>query len=290
MSQISISDWISIFCSFISLFVTIIIAGLQMRQSKKMADFEKRQDEREEQRYAENVKKQAVSFISKYYSNRGLIPLCAMAAMHNELFYYSREMYREFCCLRQEVQNAILEYCNLDLRVTKIDDFFGKCIDAVENVIKENFPNDESVFYEGGKYVYRSLKYFSNEKIPNEYIKYHAKYMDNPLTKAFNEGKNENALYDLCIRDVLREAFKSDKTDELPIFKLKAYYDFASSTEIEACQFVTTLAKYIAIFGSEKENDNSTYGTPGGYAGETIDTMEDLFLQTLFYIYINLIL
>lgn len=97
-----------------------------MRQSKKMADFEKRQDEREEQRYAENVKKQAVSFISKYYSNRGLIPLCAMAAMHNELFYYSREMYREFCCLRQEVQNAILEYCNLDLRVTKTDDFFWK--------------------------------------------------------------------------------------------------------------------------------------------------------------------
>ena len=56
MSQISISDWISIICSFISLFVTIIIARLQMRQSKKMADFEKRQDEREEQRYAENVK------------------------------------------------------------------------------------------------------------------------------------------------------------------------------------------------------------------------------------------
>lgn len=290
MSQISISDCISIISSFISLFATIIIAGLQMRQSKKMADFEKRQDEREEQRYAENVKKQAVSFISKYYSNRGLIPLCAMAAMHNELFYYSREMYREFCCLRQEVQNAILEYCNLDLRVTKTDDFFGKCIDAVENVVKEKFPNDKSVFYDGGKYISRSLEYFSKEEMPINFIKYRPRYVDNPFIYPVMSSNSDFVLYDLCIRDVLREAFESDKTDEQPILKLKAYYDFESSNEIKACQFVTTLAKYIAIFGMDKENDNNTYGAPGGYAGETIDTMEDLFLQTLFYIYINLII
>lgn len=290
MIRISISDWISIICSVVALFVTIAIALLQNKQSKKMADFEKRQDERDEQRHAENVKAQAVSFISKYYADRGLIPLCAMAAMHNELFYYSREMYREFCCLRQEVQNAILEYCDLDLRVREIDNFFGKCIDAVENIIKDNFPNDESVFYEGGKYVSRSLEYFSNEKIPNEYIKYHSKYMDNPLIKSINERKEDVALYADCIKEVLRDAFESNKSETKPISKLKTFYDFGSLDEIDVCQFATTIAKYIAIFGSKKENDNSKYGTPGGYAGETIDTMEDLFLQTLFYIYINLIL
>lgn len=290
METLNLSDWISIISSVIALIVTIIIAILQMKQSKKIADFEKRQDEREERRYEENIKKQAVSFISKYYSNRGLIPLCAIASMHNELFYYSREMYREFCCLRQEVQNAILEYCDLDLRVTKIDNFFGKCINVVERIIKDSFPTDVSVFYDGGKYVYRSLEYYSNEKIPNQYIKYHSKYMDNSLIKPNIEGKKDIALYDDCIKDKLREVFENNASEKQPISELEEYYNFKLSDEIDACQFATTLAKYMAIFGSKKEHENSKYGTPGGYAGETIDTMEDLFLQALFYIYIYLIL
>ena len=106
----SVSDWISIICAGVSLIVTIVIAVLQIRQSSRMNKFELRQDERDEQRHAESVKARAVSFLSKYYSNRGLIPLCAIAAMHNDLFYYSREMYREFCCMTLEVQNRILEY------------------------------------------------------------------------------------------------------------------------------------------------------------------------------------
>lgn len=113
------SDRISIICASISFFVTIVIAGLQLWQSGRMEKFERRQDERDERRHAEEVKSQAVSFISKHYADRGLIPLCAMAAMHNGLYYYSREMYREFCCMTLEAQNRVLEYCGLDLRVTE---------------------------------------------------------------------------------------------------------------------------------------------------------------------------
>lgn len=113
------SDWISIICASISLVVTIVIAGLQLWQSGRMEKFERRQDERDERRHAEEVKSQAVSFISKHYADRGLIPLCAMAAMHNDLYYYSREMYREFCCMTLEAQNRVLEYCGLDLHVTE---------------------------------------------------------------------------------------------------------------------------------------------------------------------------
>lgn len=61
----SCSDWISIICAGASLLVTIIIAGLQFWQSSRMNKFELRQDERDEQRHAESVKAQAVSFISK---------------------------------------------------------------------------------------------------------------------------------------------------------------------------------------------------------------------------------
>lgn len=120
----SISDLISIICVEITLVVTVIIVLLQMKQSKRMEKFEKRQDERDEQRHRESVKSQAVTFISKYYKDRSLIPLCAIAAMYNDLFYYTREMYREFCCCTEEVQNKILEYCNLNLRVNDVDDFY----------------------------------------------------------------------------------------------------------------------------------------------------------------------
>lgn len=90
--MMSVSDWISIICAGVALIVTVIIAVLQIRQSNRMERFEKRQDKRDEQRHQESVKAQAVSFISKYYKDRGLIPLCAIATMYNDLFYYNREI------------------------------------------------------------------------------------------------------------------------------------------------------------------------------------------------------
>ena len=145
------SDWISIICASVSLVVTIVIAGLQLWQSQRMEKFERRQDERDERRHAEGVKSQAVSFISKHYADRGLIPLCAMAAMHNDLYYYSRGMYREFCCMTLEAQSRVLEYCGLDLRVKEEKGLFGRCIKALEGVLRARFPGDESPFYDGGK-------------------------------------------------------------------------------------------------------------------------------------------
>ena len=137
-------------CAFISLFVTVIIGKKQSCQSKRMEELERRQDERAERRHAEGNKAQAIEFISKHYADRGLIPLCAVAAMHNDLFHYSRKMYWEFCCLVPEVQNLILEFCNLDLRVRGEDDLFVRCITAVEAALRDRFPEDESVLYDVG--------------------------------------------------------------------------------------------------------------------------------------------
>ena len=61
--------------------------------------------------------------------------------------------------------------------------------------------------------------------------------------------------------------------------------------EVDACHFVSMMAKYIAIYNDDKRFDlEKNYGLPGGYAGETIETMEDLFLSTLFEIYVHLII
>lgn len=264
--MMSVSDWISIICAGVALIVTVIIAVLQIRQSNRMERFEKRQDKRDEERHQESVKAQAVSFISKYYKDRGLIPLCAIATMYNDLFYYNREMYREFCCCTKEVQNRILEYCDLDLQVSE-DNIYEKCLAAIEGVIKKHFPNDESVFYEGGKYFVRSLEHYADKPIPHLEFEYQKH-----------------------ITDVLASAFRNNDKKATPIQRLSAKYNFGRCKEIEACQLVTVIAKFAAIYGNKNKSNEKSYGSPGGYDGEAIKTMEDLFLLALFEIYTNCVL
>lgn len=273
-------------CAFISLLVTVIIGKKQNCQSKRMEEFERRQDERDERRHAEGNRTKAVEFISRYYSDRGLIPLCAVAAMHNDLFYYSREMYRSFCCLTPEVQNLILEYCNLDLRVRKENDLFNRCIAAVENALRDRFPKDEPAFYDDGKYVLRSLDRYAGEKIPAVRIGHLPKCLD-----AFRPiSDSRTPEYDLFIIEVLSRAFESQDASLTPISCLEKAYCFESSSEIEACRFASTVAFYAATYGSGDEVNDKDYGCPGGFDGERIETMEDLFLLTVFQIYTKLLL
>ena len=264
--MMTVSDWISIICAGVALIVTVIIAVLQIRQSNRMEKFEKRQDERDEQRHQESVKAQAVSFISKYYKDRWLIPLCAIATMYNDLFYYNREMYREFCCCTKEVQNRILEYCDLDLRVSEYN-IYEECLVAIESVLNKRFPDDKSVFYDGGKYFTRSLEYYADKPIPHQEFEY-----QNHIT------------------DVLANAFNSNDKKATPIQQLSIEYNFESCEEIEACQLVTVIAEFSAIYGNKNKNIDKSYGSPGGYDGEVIETMEDLFLLALFEIYVNLLI
>lgn len=261
------SDWIGIICAAFSLVVTVIIAILQIKQSNRMEKFERRQDERDERRHAEEVKAQAVSFVSNYYDDRGLVPLCAMAVMYNDLFCYSRKMYRDFCCYTLEVQNKILEYCGFDLRISSEKEIFSQCVKRIDKIRRERFPNDINIFYDNGKYIERSLIRYGKEIIPNNDFSY-----VNNLT------------------DILVDAFNSNDTSAKPIETISKQYSFGSSSEIETCQMVTTVAEYIAVYENQQVECDKYYGSPGAYAGETIDTMEDLFLLSLFEMYTRLIL
>lgn len=251
-----------------------------------MEEFERRQDERDERRHAEGNKAQAVEFISKYYTDRGLIPLCAVAAMYNDLFHYSRKMYWEFCCLVPEVQNLILKYCDLDLRVRKENDLFVRCIAAVEAALRDRFPKDEPAFYDDGKYVLRSLDRYAGEKIPAVRNGNLPKCLD--AYRPISDSRTPE--YNLFIIEVLSRAFESQDASLTPISCLEKAYCFESSPEIEACRFASTVAFYAATYGSCDEANNRYYGCPGGFDGERIETMEDLFLLTVFQIYTKLLL
>lgn len=280
------NEWAELICAVISLLVIAIIGMKQYCQSKRMEEFERRQDERDERRHAEGNKAQAVEFISKYYTDRGLIPLCAVAAMYNDLFHYSRKMYWEFRCLVPEVQNLILKYCDLDLRVRKENDLFVRCIAAVEAALRDRFPKDEPAFYDDGKYVLRSLDRYAGEKIPAVRIGNLPKCLD--AYRPISDSRTPE--YNLFIIEVLSRAFESQDASLTPISCLEKAYCFESSPEIEACRFASTVAFYAATYGSCDEANNRYYGCPGGFDGERIETMEDLFLLTVFQIYTKLLL
>lgn len=55
-------------------------------------------------------------------------------------------------------------------------------------------------------------------------------------------------------------------------------------------QTCAIIALYAATYGSGDEANDKDYGCPGGFDGERIETMEDLFLLTVFQIYTKLLL
>lgn len=265
--NMGISEWIGIISATLSLIVTIIIAILQMRQNNRLNKLEQQQKEKDEKRYNENIKAQVSEFISKYYKDRGLIPLCAIAAMYNDSYFYNRQMYNEFCYLPNELKNKILERCKLELCVSDDENIFSNCISALIKEHHKNFPNDKNIFYDNGKFIERSLTRYGRLEIQKQ---------DYECNKAH-------------ITDILSMAYK-DKNMDSPIELLWETYNFDTTSSELVCQLATVIAEYIAIYSNREKDSNKDYGSPGSYAGETIETMEDLFLLSLFEMYTNLFL
>ena len=292
------SDYVSITCSILSaiiaivgVIVAIIVGYFQMKQGKRMEVFEKRQDERDEKRHEGETQSQVRTFISKYSKCIGLLPLCAIASMYDDTYSYTREMYQEFCHLTVEVQNKILKRQKLDFYIERDavqkdaeeDSFFYKCIAAITDETEKRYPDDRKVFYDGGKYIRKCLTNWGSKKIPKNKIKYQKK-QNNPI---FSNIANETTSpYETCIQDTL-----DDTSNQNKISYLMNFYNFDTSEEIDACHFAAILAQCIAIRSiNNNEADAQEYGCPGEYNGEdTIDTMEDIFLETLYEIYVNLI-
>lgn len=172
------------------------------------------------------------------------------------------------------------------MRVRGEDDLFVRCIAAVEAALRDRFPEDEPVLYDDGKYVLRSLERYAGERLPAPRVG----LLPECLDSSFLPPDSCTPGYDYLIRKVLSEAFESRDASFAPISYLKNEYQFEPSSEIEACRFASTIALYAATYGSGDEANDKDYGCPGGFDGERIETMEDLFLLTVFQIYTKLLL
>lgn len=257
-----VSDWISLIGALASLVLTIVIAVVQYKQSKKIASMERAWDERDERRRVQEVKASAVSFISRYYVDRELIPLCAIAAMYNPLLYYSRQMYRDFCCLTEETQNTVLKYLQLDLVVHEDDLFYDHCLSVLRSIVRDHFPKDRNIFYDNGKYLFYTIDHHSSEVIPHKQFEY-----GNYLT------------------DVLVAAFREEDKKTCPVHQLYVEYNFSGCPEIEACQLASMIAGYLALYALKDSSAANRYGMPGDALSDKMHSMEDLFLWAMFYLY-----
>ena len=283
-----IESIINIICSIAALISTIIIAVIQYKQTQKMNFLEKQWNQRDEERRVEEVKSKALTFLSENSEYRDLIPLCVMAAMYDDMHCYHRKMYRDFCCFTKEIQNEILKFCKLDLCVECIQDFFRVCCKAVVDVCEQYFPEDIDIFYDGGKYIERSVTRYGENTIPIDRIQYEPSYMHGTFGKSLWKNFDKTSTYEMAIIDILSDAFNSNDPKNTPIKALSQIYDFRDVEGIEACQFATTIAKYVAIYNPKVKTTNKFYGCveDGSW---TINTMEDLFLFAMFEIYINLV-
>lgn len=293
-------DWsfvfggISAFAAFAAVIHSLVVSHRQKKTEKeqmrlaeeqkgiaeRQAAFELEINQREERRHANWVDAEVCAFLQKHAAERWLMPLCFAAFAFDKTRPYHRELYRDFCCLTNEVQCALLEREGISLRVGEWDcdkSLFSSCVDALEELSARSFPDDDSsVLYDNGKYLRRCLAY-SEARV-------------DVVARDARSAQSLGPLYEQWIVDVLSKAFdgKGDYCLE-PISFLMKKYSFAVSSEIEACLFTAELCMYLAMLGTSSKESEHEYGSLDDYFAFGDCTMEDLFLRVLFEVYVRLL-
>lgn len=238
--------------------------------NKTMLELQEKRDKYVELRHKDYIESLAYTFINENIEDKEFIPLCLIASMYDRGYNYRRPIYRKFCVCTLEVQNKILELCNVNLKVEKIDNFFLTCIKSVNDVINKNnmfldsFGNTytESIYYDGGKYLENLLLYYGNE------------------VQGYFAKERER------ITDVLSNFFRT-KNIEYPINTLCNEFDFYNNAdEKKVGLFAANIAKWVMFYNTQKQ-----YGFNVPIMNESrIDIYcEDVFLEALLKIYYQLV-
>lgn len=293
------SDIISVICSIIG----IIIAGISLAVSiiifKSQRKLENSINERDEKRYHSQVEADANKFIQKYNVNDEiqLLALCVIAKKYDSTFPYRRQIYKDFCCLNDEVQREVLRKMDIDLRLMNLErkNFFEHCLDLLKEDLKKYYPDYQSFyddhFYDGAKYLYRSLENYKNEKVPELKVVY-----SNGVLAEFK--KYDDIVTDILARVDYKDYLKplnelSDKDKISYLFNINTDLGSArGGQEIVMDYLECLIAKYVPIYlyshkpeyeeELEKGNAIENIGYYCDYFAFKDDYyMEDLFLESL---------
>lgn len=279
-------DIIALIISLLGVFVALSIGIAQICISKKMKGFETRQDKRDELRRQNEVCSKAIQFIQKYNKNGYaseilLLPFCVSAYKYNAIFPYHREIYRDFCCLTEDVQNEILKQQKIDLKSVKYDNYYSSIVFKILNNNRTCYPNDsdDQFFYEDAKYFRKAITEHGFEPVPDN-VRCDLDTDEFELRKnsmiRFSRGQSKDMDLKKHIENLLRY-HKNEKplSDLFPCFQ--------DSKEIVASYICCLVAKYTAFYNSLDpeitEEKELNLGNECEFSGQLY--MEDLFLSTL---------
>lgn len=261
-------DTISIFISFITLVSTIIIGYLQYYQNKVI-------DKRDRKRRKGEANVKAIEFIMKYDSEEiKLLPLCVIAYQYNDNFPYRRKIYREFCCLNEEIKQSVLEKQNLNFNLNKENNFYETLLNSLCLKIDDLYTKNENIklFYEGGKYFEGALINMGNQKNPNLNLYVEGKRYKNYITDILADENNKG-------KKVIRNLMTTPTNVGSAV---------GSKEEIVISYLCCIIATYVPIYYNSKfyrDNENEDY--VDCYPEENL-YMEDIFLNALYKLYICL--
>lgn len=269
--MINCVDVISLTCAILSLAASILIGVWQIRQDGRVNSLSVEQMKKEQERYSESVNMEVRRFLSDYHEIIGLLPLCAIAMAYDENYPYSRKMYSDFRLLPKDVQIVLFERCSWSMCNIKNDNFYSECLSKLELRVKATIPESKfsHLFYDNGKYFENSIKVYGKEDIPDYDWELRSK-----------------------ISDIIYSARQDNRNNSSEMFQeIISTTGFASCGGIIAaqiaCHTVCSLAEQLRLEPSAPDSEKS-YGCPGGWDGERLETMEDLFLFALFEIWSNL--
>ena len=280
-------DIASLVVSLISLVVAFCIGRMQINQSNRISEFEKRQDARDEARHADAVYAEATRFIQKY--NQGdhnaeifLLPLCVAAYRYNPAHPYRREIYREFCGLREDIQHAILTRCHIDIPCHRDDDYFHICLKKLLIEIKEYCSDGEHLFNDDGKYLEGALSNHGRKAIPNircAIDSWQQEVLKQPLMKNSKSVSHNDMDYKKHVTNLLAHEAGQQPISRLAEEETSLGIPIMDSDEILISYLCCLIAEYVPSYLYKCQKTYDGTGNPEDYLGTRY--MEDAFLMAL---------
>ncbi len=288
----STADIISIVCSILGVLIALVTVFVTIFIYKSQKKLEETINKRDEDRYLMQVESEARSFIQMYNDNDEiqLLGLCIIADKYNPSFPFSRKIYKDFCCLNNDVKKEVLKQFNIDMQLWNLEskDFYNNSLKKAEVILKEYFPEQPDIFrmhfYDGAKYFERAIEKYKKEIVPNYVI---AKYKS-------SFGEFDFTYSDLIARVIAKDDLEvvltngniikpnEIKVDELFSIPTKDG-DALNGEEI----VISYLCCYILKCSAMYYKDNRMIfdcGYYSDYFGFNNKSMEDLFLETLLLI------
>ena len=176
----SIADIIQIILSILSLIATVPISVIIYVLDRK----------REKRAKEESLSNEVKIFIFDNKEELDYLPLCIISASTSPYTPHNRAIYNKFNRCPVELQSSIIRYRNIPIGISNLSSPFVNLYLSRFIEFEQKYNMGNSMLYEGGKYLHRSIERYAKEKIDNPNPNYFEVPCLSSAVKAFTKNKN----------------------------------------------------------------------------------------------------